>query len=266
MRLHLFEWHDQEWLPAVLRDAMTSYLATVYQITPLPKLWAGRLSALMNTDGPTEIVDIGSGSGGPVERVVKELGALGLTACVTLTDLRPNKGRLQVRLDGASSVRYWPEPVDATRVPGELSGIRTMFASFHHFIPEVAQSILRDAFIKRRPICVFEATARTPAAICSALMIPLLVLLITPFVRPMSLIQVVFTYIVPILPLLIFWDGFVSHLRTYSVEEMRRFTQALQSDGYHWDCGVTQISRLAASVPYLIGQPIEVAKGALPEC
>jgi len=262
MRLHLFEWHDQDWFPAALRAAMTSYLVTAYQITPLPKLWAGRLSTLMNVNEPTEIVDTGSGSGGPVERVVKELGTLGFTARVTLTDLHPNVCRLQFRVDGASSIRYWPEPVDATRVPAALSGIRTMFASFHHFRPEVACEILHDAFAQRRPICIFEATARTPAAIASTLLIPLLVLLITPFVRPMSLIQVVFTYLVPILPLLIFWDGLISQLRTYTVHEMREFTRVLQSSEYLWECGVTQVPRLAASVPYLVGKPVELAESA----
>jgi hypothetical protein len=42
-------------------------------ITPFPKLWADYLSKLMSRDGVTDIVDLGSGSGGPVGRVVKEL-------------------------------------------------------------------------------------------------------------------------------------------------------------------------------------------------
>ena len=65
MRLHLFEWEDQGWFPAPLRAAMTSYLATTYRITPFPKLWADCLAKLMKREGVTEIVDLGSGSGGP---------------------------------------------------------------------------------------------------------------------------------------------------------------------------------------------------------
>jgi hypothetical protein len=56
---------------------MTSYLAATYGITPYPKLWADYLSKLMSRDGVTEIVDLGSGSGGPVGRVAKELEARG---------------------------------------------------------------------------------------------------------------------------------------------------------------------------------------------
>jgi hypothetical protein len=248
MRLHLFEWEDQAWFPASLRAAMMSYLAAAYGITPFPKLWADRLSKLMSRDGVTEIVDLGSGSGGPIGRVVKELGERGFSARVTLTDLYPNLS--------ASSIPYWPEPVDATRVPATLPGIRTMFASFHHFRPEAARGILRDAFEQRRPICIFEATSRTPVAIASALLIPLLVLLLTPLVRPVSWFQILFTYLLPILPLLIFWDGLVSQLRTYTLQELEEFTRDFQSPDYRWEAGLMEIPHMPAGVPYLVGRPL----------
>jgi hypothetical protein len=259
MRLHLFEWEDQTWFPASLRAAMTSYLAAAYGITPFPKIWANYLAKLMSGDGVTEIVDLGSGSGGPVGRVVKELVERGFNVRVTLTDLYPNVSGLVFPTDGASSMRYWPEPMDAIRVPPELAGIRTMFGSFHHFRPTAARGILRDAFEQRRPICIFEGTSRTPPAIASALLIPLLVVLLTPVVRPVSPVQILFTYFVPILPLLIFWDGLVSQLRTYSVEELKTLTRDLQSAEYRWEAGLIEIPRMPAGVPYLIGRPVASA-------
>jgi hypothetical protein len=114
---------------------------------------------------------------------------------------------------------------------------------------------LRDAFEQHRPICVFEGTSRTPAAIASTLLIPLIVLLLTPLVRPVSWVQILFTYLVPILPVLIFWDGLVSQLRTYSVQELEEFTRDLQSPGYRWEAGLIEIPRMPAGVPYLIGRP-----------
>src|SRR5712692_10391158 len=143
MRLHLFEWHDQVWFPISLRTAMTSYLTVAYGTTSFPKLWASCLSKVMSRNGATEIVDLGSGSGGPVGRVVKELEKSGFKVCVTLTDLYPNVSGLRFQSVGASSIRYWPEPVDATRVPAALHGIRTMFTLFHHFRPQAARGILR---------------------------------------------------------------------------------------------------------------------------
>ena len=256
MRLHLFEWHEQAWFPISLRTAMTSYLTAAYGITSLPKLWALCLSKLMSREGVNAMVDLGSGSGGPVGGVVQELEKCGFTVCVTLTDLYPNASELQFPVVGASSIRYWPEPVDATRVPAALHDLRTMFTLFHHFRPPVAREILRDAFEQRCPIGIFEGTSRTPAAIASAFLIPLLVLLLTPLVRPVSGVQILFTYVVPILPVLIFWDGFVSQLRTYSVSELEAFTRDLQSPEYRWEVGLIKIPRMPGGVPYLMGRPV----------
>jgi hypothetical protein len=130
-----------------------------------------------------------------------------------------------------------------------------MFASFHHFRPEAARAILRDAFEQRRPICIFEGTSRTPGAIASAVLIPFLVLVLTPLVKPVSWVQIFFTYLVPILPLVIFWDGLVSQLRTYSVEELEELTRDLESPEYQWEAGLIEIPRLPAGVPYLVGRP-----------
>ncbi len=251
-RVHLFEFEDQAWFPGVLRRAMTGYLAATYGITPFPKLWADRIATLLSTGEVAEIVDLGSGAGGPVVRVVKELEARRLRVRVTLTDLFPNANAACE----PASIRYWPTPVDAAHVPAELTGTRTMFAAFHHFRPEAARQILRDAFEQRRAICVFEATSRTPGAIASAVLIPLLVLLLTPAVRPVSLVQILFTYLVPILPLLMFWDGLVSQLRTYSVVELEELTKDLRSPEYRWEVGLIQVPRLPAGVPYLIGRPV----------
>lgn len=250
-RLHLFEFEDQAWFPASFRRAMTGYLATTYGITPFPKSWADRLAPLLSKDRVAEIVDLGSGAGGPIARVVADLESRGFRVHVTLTDLFPNPQG--VRTGG--SIRYWPEAVHATCVPSSLAGIRTMFAAFHHLTPEAAQGILRDAFEQRRAICVFEATSRTPGAIASVVLIPLLVLFLTPLVRPVSWVQLLFTYLVPILPLLMFWDGLVSQIRTYSVDELKGLTRDLESADYQWDIGLLEIPRMPAGVPYLVGHP-----------
>ena len=226
---------------------MTAYLAAVYAITPFPKHWAKCIAKGKRPGEKFEIVDLGSGSGGPIRLVLRELQTHGLNASVTLTDLYPRAA------GGGAFIRYWPEPVDAALVPLELEGVRTMFASFHHVRPFAARGILRDAFEKRKLIFIFEATARTPAAIASSILIPILVLLMTPKVRPLSWVQIVFTYLIPVLPFFIFWDGLVSQLRTYSVEELKEMTRELKSAEYEWDIGLIEIPGIPHEVPYLAG-------------
>ena len=121
----------------------------------------------------------------------------------------------------------------ATRRPG-LTGVRSMFAFFHHLRPAEARAVLARAYESREAICIFEITDPSFSGVLSCLMMPLYVLLFTPFVRPLTLRQIVFTYVVPVLPLLIAWDGFVSTLRAYSPRELREMTRGLGLH-YQWD-------------------------------
>ena len=248
MRLHLFEFNDQPWLPSVVRNALTAYLYVAYRSTPFGLMFAKRVATLLSLTGSNRIVDLCSGAGGPIAIVDAELKSAGVTPDITMTDLFPNKN-----VDGP--IPYWPESVDARAVPPQLTGMRTMFASFHHFHAQDASQILRDAFDRRCPIGVFEVTARTPVGIIGAILIPFGVLLMTPRIRPLSLFHVVFTYLIPILPLMIFWDGLVSQLRTYTPEEMKAMTAVMSATDYEWDCGTMKVPRTPLEVPYLTGRP-----------
>src|SRR5262245_54392038 len=121
-------------------------------------------------------------------------------------------------LDGAICP---PQPVDATRVPDELPGFRTMFSAFHHFRPEQASAVLADAVRMRQGIGVFEGTQRRPLALLLMLLVPLAVLITTPFIRPFRWSRLLWTYLIPIVPIVALFDALVSCLRTYSIEELR---------------------------------------------
>jgi len=246
-RYQLFEFLDQPWLPDRLRVAATGYLTASYATTPFPARWAGMLARILDDCGLNSIIDIGSGSGGPMEVVLAEMAKLGRKPLVMLTDLYP------VRT--ASPIDYWPDPVSATCVPAELRGLRTLFLVFHHFAPPMARAVLQDAFNQRQAICIFEATSRTAPAIAVSFVIPFLVLLLTPSVRPKSIFQFFFTYLIPVLPLLVFWDGLVSQLRTYSTAELRELTADCNSPEFVWEHGIIEASGVPYKTCYLVGRP-----------
>ena len=182
-----------------------------------------------------------------MQLVMKEMAAQGRRPHVTLTDLHPVRS--------AMGIDYWPTPVNATDVPAELRGLRTLFLTFHHFRPAAAQAVLQNAFDQREPICIFEVTSRTGRAIAVSFLIPLLIFLITPGMRPVSAFQIFFTYVIPAIPLLGFWDGLVSQLRTYSMTELGELTSGLQSADYSWECGYIDAPRVPFKTCYLIGSP-----------
>lgn len=253
-RLHLFELLDQEWYPAALRDHCTHYLATLSLRMGLFDAAAPVLLRGLEAGGTGTVLDLGSGGGGPLPR----LGALlerehGRKVRVVQSDLFPNaRARERAITAGAE---YLEQPVDAMKVPSELRGMRTLFSALHHFRPDAARAVLADAQARGVPIGVFEVVERSPKGLLSALFIPLLVLLFTPLIRPLTLPRLLLTYVLPVFPLVIFWDGLVSALRAYRPEELRRMTESLQREGYLWEVGELRKPG-KPPVTYVLGLPV----------
>jgi hypothetical protein len=258
LRLHLFEFGDQPWFPQILRDAETAYLATAYRFLSLmPRLWAEKISTIFDRGKPAEILDLCAGSGGAMPLIVEELEKRGYEVSATLTDLYPNP-----RSASHPKIAWLAEPVDATQVPPGLKGVRTMFSGFHHFRPDVARAILKDAFDLRRAICIFESGTGTLLGVAGAVLIPIHVLALMPFARPGRWAWLLFTYLIPLIPLVVLWDGIVSNLRIYSPRQMISLTEDFQSPDYAWEIGRIRMRGVPGGLPYLIGRPTACA---LPE-
>lgn len=151
--------------------------------------------------------------------------------------------------------RYHRESVDALSVPSSLEGLRTIFSGFHHFRPEAARHLLEDAVEKRQPMAVFETTQRSLKGILMILVLPFLVVASAPFIRPIRLTRLLLTYLVPIIPLFVLWDGIVSTLRTYTPREMARIARDVAgSERYEWRAGEVR-GKGPMPMSYLIGRP-----------
>ena len=262
-RIHAIEIHEQDWCPAPIRDAATDYLQFASAMGSPYRAIAGRLADAVKRAGTREVLDLCSGAGGPwfeLQPLLSE--SAGDEVRVRLSDLHPNRAafeRAHSRSDGA--IEFIAEPVSALAVPRELPGFRTMFAAFHHFRSGDARRILADAVASRRGIAVLEPLGRGIAPLVSVLFAPLACLLVTPFIRPFRWSRLLFTYLVPVVPLVIVFDGVVSCLRTYTPDELRELVDGLDAPGYRWDIGTEPIPRLPAALTYLIGTPEPDAAG-----
>jgi hypothetical protein len=68
------------------------------------------------------------------------------------------------------------------------------------------------------------------------------ILLLTPWVRPFRWSRLVFTYALPLIPLLVLVDGTVSMLRLYLEDELRELVASIPGhEGFAWDIGSTPI-------------------------
>jgi hypothetical protein len=207
------------------------------------------------------IVDLCSGSGGPVLLVQKALETRGISIPVLLTDKFPDTESMSaLKRQGGEKVVPCFQSVDATSVPEDLTGFRTLFNSFHHFAPDAARGILEDARRNRQPVGIFEMTERTIPKLL--LCFPASFFSVFPLIfrmRPHRWLWWFCTWVVPIIPLTVAWDGFVSHLRSYTRTEILLLIRGLSDDTWRWDMGKVRAPRGAIDVTFLIGVPVSPA-------
>lgn len=251
-RIHLFEFEDQTWFPGFLRNYVTDFLQFLSNNTGMYKPIVPLLENLLRSNNERTLVDLASGAGGGLIWLNNELRKTIPDLKIILTDYYPNLPAFEYTKALADNVDYYKIQVDARNVPEALKGIRTQFLSFHHFTPDDAKQILQNAVATNAPIAIFEAQERSFSSILAMLFSPVVVLLATPFIKPFKVGRLIFTYLIPLVPLLVLWDGVVSALRTYSVSEMTGLVNSLEdSNKYEWKIG--KVRSGPGVILYLIG-------------
>lgn len=258
IRLQLFELEDQRWFPHVIRQGMLDFLR--FMISKLNAYQAAvpLLKELLQKTDQDRVIDLCSGAGGGIAVVQLALSSeTGRSVHVTLSDLYPNLDTYQyLQEQAAGNISFIPEPVNAMAVPEHIEGVRTIFSSFHHFTPAQAKAILQDAASKRKAIGIFEGADKSWLEMLALwLLFPFLILVVTPFIKPFKFSRLFFTYIIPIIPLGIIWDGTVSLLRIYTPAMLQEMANAVQVPGYSWRSG-KEAAGPGKTVIYLIGYPV----------
>jgi hypothetical protein len=241
----------------MFRDAVTDYLVTALRVNETYIGLVPRLAAAVNRSRAIQITDLCSGGGGPWAELLPSLRAEGAEVSVCLTDKFPNAGALARVAATTPGVRFETESIGATEVPTRLAGFHTVFTAFHHFRPADARAILAATVRDQQGIAVAEATSRTPTALAMMLLVPVAVWLMTPAIRPIRWSRLFWTYIVPVIPVAVLFDGIVSCLRTYTPDEMLAMAREVGGVGYDWEAGVEYPKGGPIPIPitYLIGVP-----------
>lgn len=251
-RIHLFEFEDLNWFPSFLRNYGTDFLQFLSNKTKMYKPIIPIIKKGLEKSGTDQIIDLGSGGGGGLIWLNSELKKDIPNLKITLTDYYPNISAFKFTKKQAGNFEFVEKPVDARNVPIELNGLRTQFLSFHHFRPDDAKEILQNAINSNSSIAIFEAQERSVPSILAMLFSPISVILATPFIQPFKLGRIIFTYLIPIVPLFVLWDGIVSSLRTYSVKEMNELIGTLNGkENYDWE--INKVKSGPSVVLYLLG-------------
>lgn len=264
LRVQLFEWHDLDWMPTLLKDCHRELLYFLYENTDLAKRLAPCFEDVLQASGARRILDFCSGSGGIMPLVRQHFARSGGTANIaplTLTDLYPNvtayKRIIAERGPGTGGIDFVASPVDATDCDLGAGGdsLRTIVSAFHHMPSSLAVRILQNAVATGSPIAVVEGTQRCLWDLLTIpVFVPAIQLLVTPLIKPFRPSRLLFTYILPVLPLMCIWDCAISVLRTYRPNELREMARQADPDcSFRWSCGECRLGLVGLT--WCIGFP-----------
>ncbi len=286
-RIQFIEIHDQPWFPPSLRDGVTDALQFGFNLlsvyAPVVPLLERALDATRSRtnsgrlehgrfNGRKSIIDLCSGGAGPWLDLSRRLNSQRMKSQdieseapkvdiqISLSDKYPNLRAFQkVKEASEDRIIFYPGSVDAMNVPADLKGLRTMFTSFHHFPPEEARAILQNAVDAGEGIGIFEVPRRAPLTIALVFALILLLFLGTPWIRPFRWSRLLWTFLIPIIPAVLLFDGVVSCLRAYSAQELKEMVGQLTAGEcqyqYRWEIGECGGGISRSPTTYLIGYP-----------
>lgn len=234
---------------------MTDFLQFVANKFDFYKTITPILKKGVDASGTDQIIDLASGGGGGWLKLSEHLNEEMPNVKIRLTDFYPNVAAFKrTKAKNPEVFAYEEDSVNALNVPKGLKGLRTQFLSLHHFMPDDAQQIFQNAVDANMPIALFEAQKRSVGDFIKFFFSPINVLISTPFIRPFSFGRIIFTYLIPIVPIFVWWDGLVSVLRTYSDKEIHVLISKLENgDSFDWE--VSFVKNGPQKIYYVLGVP-----------
>lgn len=192
-------------------------------------------------------VDICAGAGGPTptieQRVNETLEASGKPAAkFLLTDLHPHVEQWQSLAKRRENISYISDPVDAADAKALTESgkkeCRIFSLGFHHLDDVVAKGVLRSAIKDADAFVIFELQDRSLLSLVNVTVASLGASIISVFFFWQEPLHLLFTYLMPIVPFVLIFDGYVSSMRTRTPEEIMALMQVQKDlDLSSWDFG-----------------------------
>ncbi len=243
MRLSLFEFEDQPWFPDVLRDYQTGFIGFT---AGLGKLYDTLKTMPLLTE-VRQVTDLASGAGTPAIEVTEQMRKNGGT--LLLTDKFPNK-TFAAAAEIHPGVSYAASPTDVMKHCLPAGELYTMFNAFHHFTFREKADILRKISARGGKVLITEPLQPNVTTFLKVAVATLIgPFLLTPFIRPLTLSRVFFTYLLPVGVFVTFWDGMASVFRAVSKREYLRLRDILKKEGIDIEYGT--LSSRSGPVTYL---------------
>tara|TARA_B100000508_G_scaffold75230_1_gene58671 strand:- start:145262 stop:146068 length:807 start_codon:yes stop_codon:yes gene_type:complete len=264
-RIQLFEFEDQSWFPSWMRTSLNRLIRVLLNKMGITESASTLINQKLKESNSNQVVDLGSGAGGVMIDVFKNLKATqpDTLPSFILTDLYPSESHVDyVNKLQFDQLRYDHRSINALNLDSTPSGLKTMFNAFHHLRPNEAQRLLESAAKAETPILMYEmADNRIPLILwwlflpVSLIIVALMCLFLTPMVRPLTFKQLFFTYVIPIIPITYAWDGQASYPRIYTFSDIEELIQNIDMTNYTFEIDYLKNKKGKKQGYYIFGNP-----------
>ena len=223
-RIQFFEFNERNECPEFIRDGIVELLGKGIRWGKYFDNSIQTFIQFANKVDTTIFLDLCSGSGEPAEIFIDGLIRHGVNQFkFVLSDLFPKIHAME------EAAKRYPEhidiitqSIDATDVNSDFDqAARTIINAFHHFPPNLAKNIIRDCVIKKRGLFIIESFPRSVLRFLSILPYLAVSYIANPFITKKDrFLKLFFSFIIPVIPVLGTFDGFISALRIHSKDDL----------------------------------------------
>lgn len=227
-RKQFFQFSNQNWYPAFLKRDMYEFMTWFVGRANAAKPFMPVFDDVFKKSKTKSIVNIDSNLGAGFETI--------------------------------ANLKLLPADSSTTNLPIENFntqnvGIYTFVNSFHQLKPEQARYYLTEISKSRNSVAVLEGNNDSLWQVVGmTIFVPLTVLLSAPFVKPFSITRIVFTYLIPLLPIVTMLDGFFALFKLYNPSDLNELVSTIKTQNYIWESGKLPNGR-GGKIIYLIGYP-----------
>jgi hypothetical protein len=256
-RLHLIELHEQEWIPRAWGELFQKTLGQLLSKGKLFEAVADCLQHSLRKLQTDAVLDLCSGSGDlavNIWRGLDKASAEDEIPRLVLSDLFPNLAAYREhKKEHGELVEFYSEPINALHPPEGGPRVWMMIQSLHHFRPEEARSILQNAARNADGFIVLETTQRTFKNFMIGFLGFFGTILVAFRIRPWRFRNLLWGFLVPVVPMMMSIDGIVSVLRSYTLDELDEFTQSVGESDFSWERGYVPVPGTPLKITYLVG-------------
>jgi SAM-dependent methyltransferase len=233
--MHLLEFMDQTWLPKSLRDTLRDILECGNS-RPFRGYYDWIVDEVIRVAVEQDcdsIVELGAGTAPVTRHLLQRRGAENLKLIVC--DLNPDRLTYdELRIASGGRVQPIYSPIDFSRqrdmekLPAR--SLLILSATFHHIPPHNRLQTLNVLCGEGHSVLVFEPLRRTISSVLfvALSLVPAVVTPLRYVRRPGRMRRLVWCWVIPVGPLMFWWDGVVSCLRQWTTSQWRDGLEKMQ--------------------------------------